>query len=301
MALIDQFVKPFCQCKDGSMRGCWAITEVEHGSDLIGCEEKIFASPDIRWNVKAIQEGDEWIINGQKAAWVSGGTIANYALLFAEIDPSKGMSGGGVFFCPLDIPGVTKGKPLEKMGQRDLNQGEIFFDNARIPKDYLLFGPDMLMFLHGAILSNANAVMGNTATGLARAAFEEALNYAKVLVQGGCPIIEHNSVMQRLAQMFAKVETCRALSRAVRIYNTAPPNGMPALEYSIASKITCTQFAYEVADEAIQIFGGNGVCREYLPEKLFRDARASLIEDGNNEILAMVAGRVLAENYPRPR
>jgi alkylation response protein AidB-like acyl-CoA dehydrogenase len=274
---------------------------VEHGSDLISCDEQIFAKSDVRWNVRARQDGTEWVINGQKAAWVSGGTIANCALLFAEVDASKGISGGGVFFCPLDIPGVTKGKPLEKMGQRDLNQGEIFFDNARIPGDYLLFGADMLMFLHSAILSNANAIMGNIATGLARAAFEEALNYAKVRVQGGKPIIEHNSVKQRLAEMFTKVETCRALSRAVRAYNSAPPNGIPFLEYSVASKITCTRLALEVADEAIQLFGGNGVCREYLPEKLFRDARASLIEDGNNEILAMAAGKTISESYPRSR
>ncbi len=299
--LVDQFVKPFCQCKDGSMRGCWAITEVEHGSDLIGCDNEVFCDPNIRWNIQARLEGEEWVINGRKAAWVSGGTIANYALLFAGIDPLQGMSGGGVFFCPLDLPGVTKGKPLEKMGQRDLNQGEIYFDNVRIPQKYLLFGPDMYMFLHEAVLAAANASMGNTATGLARAAFEEALTYAKVRVQGGKPIIEHNSVRQRLAEMFAKVESCRALSRAVRLYNAAPPNGVSLLEYSVASKITCTQNAFEIANEAIQLFGGNGMCREYLPEKLFRDARATLIEDGNNEILAMGAGRLLAQHYPRPR
>ena len=190
---------------------------------------------------------------------------------------------------------------MEKMGQRDLNQGEIYFDNVRIPQKYLLFGPDMYMFLHEAVLAAANASMGNTATGLARAAFEEALTYAKVRVQGGKPIIEHNSVRQRLAEMFAKVESCRALSRAVRLYNAAPPNGVSLLEYSVASKITCTQNAFEIANEAIQLFGGNGMCREYLPEKLFRDARATLIEDGNNEILAMGAGRLLAQHYPRPR
>ena len=87
--------------------------------------------------------------------------------------------------------------------------------------------------------------------------------------------------------------------RAVRLYNATPPNGVRLLEYSVASKITCTQYAFEIANEAIQLFGGNGMCREYLPEKLFRDARATLIEDGNNEILAMAAGRLLGEHYPR--
>lgn len=299
--LIDQFVKPFCQCKDGSMRGCWAITEVDHGSDLIGSDNELFSGSNFRWNIQARLDGEEWVLNGQKSAWVSGATIANYALLHAGIDPLKGMSGGGIFFCPLEREGVTKGKPLEKMGQRDLNQGEIYFDNVRIPKNYLLFGPELYMPLHISILAAANASMGNMATGLARAAFEEALNYAKVRVQGGKPIIEHNSMRHRLAMMFAKVESCRTLSRAVRLYNAAPPNGVRLLEHSVASKITCTQLAFEVANEAIQIFGGNGMCREYLPEKLFRDARATLIQDGNNEILAMAAGRLVAQHYPRPR
>ncbi|MBW1709499.1 MAG: acyl-CoA dehydrogenase family protein [Deltaproteobacteria bacterium] len=83
-------------------------------------------------------DGDEYVINGQKAAWVSNGNIAAYASLFLNVDSSKGQEGGGIAVVPLDLPGVTKGKPLEKIGQRDLNQGEIFFDNVRIPKSMMI-------------------------------------------------------------------------------------------------------------------------------------------------------------------
>jgi len=295
MELVDKFVRPYCECKDGSIRGCWAITEPDHGSDVVN------ADPNVFWSVQARPDGDEWVINGQKSAWVSGGTIANYAALFCGVDPSMGMAGGGVFFCPLDLPGVSKGRPLEKVGQRDLNQGEIYFDNVRIPKKYLLFGPEMFLAAFENTLSGANAFMGVMATGLARAAFEEALTYAKVRVQGGRPIIEHQSVRQRLFEMFAKVETSRAISRNVSLYNGDPRVQAPLLDYASVAKVVCTQNCFDVAHAAVQILGGNGLTREYLTEKLFRDARATLIEDGNNEVLCWNGGKMVAETYPRAR
>lgn len=302
MELVDLYVKPFCECKDGSIRGCLAVTEPDHGSDIIGGgrNEDYFKDPGIRSNVKARLEGDQWVLTGQKSAWVSGGTIATHALLMAEVDPSMGLSGRGIFACPLNIEGVTKGRPLEKIGQRDLNQGEIFFDDARIPTNHLIMGPVREGQGGGGgvgIAGTTDTVMGNLATGLARAAFEEAFGYARVRVQGGKPIIEHNSIRQRLFEMFAKVEACRSFSRAVHLYGSV----VPLPEYGDASQILCTQLAYEVADEAVQILGGNGLAREYLPEKLYRDARATLIEHGNNEILAANGGKNLNDLYPRAR
>jgi len=294
--LIEEFVAPFCACTDGSMRGCWAITEPEHGSDYLAYES-FFRDPKIRGNVQARLVGDEWVISGQKSAWVSGGSIATHALLFCQIDPSQGMAGGGICVCPLDRPGVSRGKPLRKMGQRDLNQGEIYFDEVRIPRHYMFCEPDFYSQMLEMILSSANAAMSIFATGCARAAFEEALKYAKERVQGGAPIVQHRSMRQRLFEMFAKVETCRALSRAVvnLNFNVSPP--LP--EYSLAAKTRCTQMCFEVAHEAVQILGGNGLTEEYLTEKLFRDARASLIEDGTNEALLAAGGHIVAQTYPR--
>jgi acyl-CoA dehydrogenase len=105
-------------------------------------------------------------------------------------------------------------------------------------------------------------------------------------VQGGRPIIEHQSVKSRLFQMFSRVEAARALARRVSEYNAV---STPRIEYSIAAKTYVTNTAFEVASAALQIFGGNGLTREYPIEKVLRDARASMIEDGCNEVLGIMA------------
>ena len=293
--IMRDIVVPFIQDREAKYVGCWAITEPQHGSDslLFGVEQ--FRDPSVAFDMRAKLDGDEWVINGQKAAWVSNGTIATHALTFLTIDPTKGMAGGGVAVIPLNLPGVSKGRPLDKLGQRALNQGEIFFDDVRIPKHYMLVQPAGYLFMADLILSGANAGMGATFTGVARAAFEEALRYCKERVQGGKPICEHQAVQMRLFDMFIKVEAARSLSRAAMIYNaTTMP---PAVHYSVAAKVFCTEAAFTVASDAVQLFGGYGLCKELLVEKLFRDARASTIEDGCNEVLALTAVRKLIGTY----
>ncbi|MBD3646065.1 MAG: acyl-CoA dehydrogenase, partial [Pseudomonadales bacterium] len=119
-------------------------------------------------------------------------------------------------------------------------------------------------------------------------AFEHALAYEHERVQGGVPIIHHQNVRYRLFHMFRKVEAARALVRRTMEFNVTAPK--PSLTGSTAAKVTATQTAYEVASDALQIFGGNGMTREYPMEKLLRDARAGLIADGCNEVLALKGG-----------
>jgi len=140
-------------------------------------------------------------------------------------------------------------------------------------------------------VSTANAAMGAMFVGVARAAYEEALTYSKQRIQGGKPLFEHQMIKHKLFNMFTKIEAGRALSRAAMIYNYN--NTPPKVEYSIASKVFCTNTALEVTSEAIQIFGGNGLSREYPIEKFFRDARAGLIEDGANDSLMITAAHHL--------
>ncbi len=293
--LIDRYVKPFVGDRDARMVGCWAVTEPDHGSDniLIGTPE--YTDPKIQPQVRARRNGDEWIISGQKSSWVSNGTVATHAITFLSVDPSRGMAGGGIAFVPLDLPGVSKGRPLDKLGQRALNQGEIFFDDVHLPCSHMLVESAVYEMIADGILAGANASMGATFTGLARAAFEEALGYTKMRIQGGKPLCEHQLVQAKLFEMFTKVEAARALSRAAYVYNaqTMPPR----TEYSIAAKVFCTQAAYEVASAAVQLHGGYGLSKDYLVEKLFRDARAALIEDGTNEVLGLAAARMLTARY----
>ena len=279
-ALVERF------CRAGGRDiGCWAITEPDHGSDELIVADGGADVTRMRANCTARRDGDGWVIDGQKAAWVSNGTIATVAALFCTIDPNQGLRGGGVAIVPLDLPGVSRGKPLDKLGQRALNQGEIFFDAVRIPEEYLVVGPEAYASVVEAVLTIANASMGAIFVGCARAALEHALAYAKERVQGGVPIFTHQSVKARLFKMFTQVEAARALAWRALLYNASNP---PLVQYSIASKVRATTTAFEVASAAVQIFGGNGLSREYPVEKLMRDARASMIEDGCNEVLSLV-------------
>jgi alkylation response protein AidB-like acyl-CoA dehydrogenase len=290
--LAEEIIEPFCENKDASIVGCWAITEPEHGSDTLCPFTPQFSDPDISGQLTARMDGDEYVIEGQKSAWVSNGSVATHALAYLTLEPSKGMAGGGICIIPLNLPGVRRGKPLQKIGKRALNQGELYFDGVRIPKEFMLVDSESYEAMLDITLSTANAGMGAVYTGVARAAYEEALVYAKKQrIQGGKPLFEHQLIKHKLFQMFMKIEAGRALSRAAMIYNynNTPPN----IEYSIASKVFCTQMAFEVAGEAVQIFGGNGLAREYPVEKLFRDARAGMIEDGANDTLMLTGAHHL--------
>ncbi len=292
---LKKLVRRYCEDTEAKLIGCWAITEPEHGSDWIHFEGEHFNAPAAIPQVRAKLQGDEYIINGQKAAWVSNGTIATHAALFLGIEPCVGVENCGIAVVPLDLPGVTRGKPLNKLGQRALNQGEIFFDNVRIPRDYMVCSdPAVYKRMIYNVLAGANAMMGRTFVGTAQSALDEALSYAKQRVQGGRLISEHQSVKARLFDMFIQVESARSLSRRVSLYNAQTRT--PALQYSIASKIMGTETAFRVASMAIQIFGGYGLSKDFVIEKIFRDARASMIEDGVNETLALTgAGRLLAD------
>jgi alkylation response protein AidB-like acyl-CoA dehydrogenase len=169
-----------------------------------------------------------------------------------------------------------------------MNQGELYFDDVEVPIANLLAGPDTFHEFSYLTLCEANPAVGVGALGVARAAFDHALAYAHQRKQGGVAIIRHTHVRLRLFEMFRKIEAARALTRRVMAFNVTSPR--PSLLASTSAKVTATQTAFEVASEAVQIFGGNGVSREYPVEKLLRDARSTMIADGLNEILGMLGG-----------
>jgi alkylation response protein AidB-like acyl-CoA dehydrogenase len=276
--------------------GCWGITEPDHGSDILdfGRQTAERGSNYGKPNCVVRIDGDELVITGQKSAWVSNGPIAQLCCLFAALDDGSGEFKQCCVIVPLDRPGVTRGQVLDKLGQRALPQGELFFDGVRVPLDHMVAAPgEQYHQAIYALLAEANCIMGSVWTGAARAAYEHALEYAHTRKQGGVPIVRHQNVRYRLFHMFRKVEASRALARRVMFYNHTNP--LPAIQGSIAAKVTATQTAFEVASDAIQMFGGNGVTREYPVEKLLRDARASMIEDGCNEFLAIKGGTYLAD------
>jgi len=286
---LQEMARAYAEDTKGELVGCWAIIEPDHGSDWIMSRPEPQCGP----SVKGILKGDEYIVNGQKAAWVSNGTIATHAVLHVGLAPEKGMQGQGLAIIPLDLPGIKKGKPLDKIGQRALNQGEIFFEEVKIHKDYMVVTPEMGIMegMGEAILAGANGSMGINFAGLARAAYDEAYKYANERIQGGCPIIQHQNIQLKIFKMFTLVEAARAATRRMAMYNAVnqPPSGA----HAVACKCFSTETAFQVASEAIQIFGGNGLSREYPIEKMFRDARTAMIEDGVNESLSLAAVQYL--------
>lgn len=282
---LQNLAQEYCEDTEGKMIGCWAITEPDHGSDwLIGSDD-----PRCGPSVRGVLKGDEYIVNGEKSAWVSNGTIATHAVFHVGLDPSKGMRGQGLAMIPLDLPGISRGKPLDKIGQRPLNQGSIIFEDARIPKQYMVITPDsgVMEGAGEAILAAANGGMAVVFAGLAKAAFDEAFNYVKERIQGGVPIIEHQNIKLKIFRMFTMVEAARAATRRMTMYNAV--SQPPSAAHAVACKCFSTETAFQVASEAIQILGGYGLTKEYPIEKMFRDARAAMIEDGVNETLSLAA------------
>lgn len=288
----------------GSLLGCWIGTQPDRGSDMVdvGKTEAVVGSKHTKPNLQARVDGDELVINGQSAAWVSGAPIAKCGLLNCPCD----YDGKGIYLeddsltnvvalVPFDLPGVSKGKPLDKLGQRALPQGEIYFDEVRIPLKYVIGGKDEAWPSFFGALTFGNMEMAATFTGVARAAYEHALDYVHERKQGGGLLMDHQSVRLRVFDLWRKVESSRAMSQRVFNYNYGP-NG-PHLLASITSKTLVTQNAFDVCCEAMQLFGGNGLTREYPVEKLMRDARAALVEDGENNLLSLKGGTWLSKWY----
>jgi acyl-CoA dehydrogenase len=279
---LQALARAYVEDEAANLIGCWAITEPDHGSDWgLGGED-----PKCGPSLRGVLKGDKYIINGQKSAWVSNGTIATHATLHVGLDPARGMLGQGIAVCPLDLPGISRGKPLNKIGQRALNQGEIFFQDVELPVEYMIV-PDYSIFLQAGGRGGQPPMSGMAVMfgGLAKAALDEALRYARERIQGGVPIFEHKNIKLKLFEMMMKVEAARSFARRMYLFNAE--SGASSLLHSMMGKWLSTETAFQVASEAIQIFGGNGLSKEYAIEKIFRDARAGMIEDGVNESLAL--------------
>lgn len=283
--------------------GCWLITQPDRGSDVgvMYADEWPDGAPGNKGNVTARVTDGEIILNGQCSAWVSNGAVAQVALCYVVADYGQGytradgLANGLACIAPLDVPGVSRGKPLDKLGQRPLPQGEIYFDNVRLPRRFGVAFADGYYGNLSSTWSYAGTHMCQTFTGVARAAFELALAYAHERRQGGLPIVAHQLTRWRLGDMARRTELARATARRALEYARLSPRGHAFA--TAQAKVTVTEEAMRVVSEALQVFGGNGTSREYPIEKLFRDARVALIEDGENYVLTMRFGALLARLY----
>lgn len=280
--------------------GCWCATQPDRGSDglILYPEERHPGSLGNKGNLHATFTDDEIIFNGQSSAWVSNGPVAQVALMDIAADYGTGFydEHGSTYGCnvivPLDIKGVSRGKPLEKLGKRALPQGEIYFDNVRVPRRFAVATRDDYELKHAYAWAQAGTAMSHIASGLARAAFELALIYVHERKQGGALLATHQLTQFRLGGIGTKVEAIRAMARHVAHYTKCSPRPHPY--FTASGKAFCCNELMTVVNESLQLFGGAGLTREYPIEKMMRDARAMQIEDGENNILQMHYGHLLS-------
>jgi acyl-CoA dehydrogenase len=290
--------------------GCWMNTQPDRGSDaaILYREELSAAGKQPVGNISARVGADEIVINGQSSAWISNGSVAQVALAYMAADYGDGFYGSGEnamftngigLIIPLDLPGISRGKPLDKIGQRALPQGEIYFDNVRVPKRFAVALQDEYLGNLTSMWSYAGTHMCQVFVGAARAAFELALAYCHERKQGGALLIEHQMTQLRLGDMLRRLEMARAIARRSLAYARMSPQSHPFV--TAQAKVSVTEEAMKITHEAMQLFGGNATTREFPIEKMFRDVRSALIEDGENYVLTsrlgVLAGRLYQNGW----
>jgi len=288
--LVEKYLIPFCHKDEAKLISAWGSSEPEVGTDGSN-----YLDHKVHHFTNAVKKGDRWIINGTKSNFVSNGGIAKLYIIFACIHPAMGIKGSGAFIVPAHHKGVSRGKALDKVGLRVLNQSPVFFEDVEIPEHYQIFGHgEMYPMLHNSIITVGNLGVGYLAVGLMRAAYENALEYAGRRVQWGKPIREHQLVANKLFEIFQAIESARAfLWKGSWLSRQKFPGD---LKTSLAAKVYATNQAVRQTAEMVQVLAGYGISKEYPLEKYARDSLLTRIMDGTNEILTMKAAAHL-EKY----
>ncbi len=285
--LLDRYVTPYCEDTTGQTITAWGSSEPDVGSD-----GKNYYTESVKHKTSATKTETGFVINGAKSNFISNGSIAKDYIVFACLQPELGIRGSGAFIVPGDAPGMTRGKTVDRIGMRALNQAPIYFDDLEIPESHLIFPPgDAYPMLHHSIMTVGNLGTGYLALGLMRAAYEEALAYSKERVQWGRPIKEHQLVTKKLFDIQASISACRALlwRGSWHCKNNFPGD----LVTSVSAKVLTTEQAVKHTAEMVQVLGGYGITKDYKLEKYMRDAPLLQIMDGTNDTLMMEAATLL--------
>lgn len=261
----------------GEWIGAFGLTEPGAGSDVGSIK------------TRAVLDGDEWVINGQKC-FITNGSIADVVVLTAVTDPEKGKRGLSSFIVEKGTPGFRPGRDEEKMGLKGSITSELYFEDCRIPKENIL-GTRGEGFKQALItLDGGRISIGAMALGLAQGAFERALAYSKERQQFGQPICNFQAVQWMLADMATEIEAARLL-----VYRAAwlEDQGVRFTKEAAMAKLYASEAAERVCFKALQIHGGYGYMREYEVERMYRDQRLCTIGEGTSEIQRLVIARQL--------
>lgn len=275
----DRYVRGVAE---GRMRGCFALTEPEAGSDSASIQ------------ATAVRDGDEYIINGTKL-WAGQATVADYALVVAKTDPAAGTRGVSAFLVDLPNPGFRIVRELPKMGVLNVPVVEIDLHDCRVAASALL-GQEGRGF--PVVMRHLNVVRPLVAArcvGLAAGATQYALAYAQQRRTFGQPLIEHQAIAFDLAELAMEIEAARLLTyRAAWLVDNGQDDRSVAHFLSMA-KAKASEVAVRAADRAVQILGGYGYLKDYAAERYYRDARQLMIVEGTSEIHRLIISRALNE------
>ncbi len=272
--LKDKYLR---QLAMGKMIGAYSLSEPEAGSDARSL------------STRAEQDGNYWILNGLKN-WVSTGKSADVYVVFAKTNPEMGHRGISAFAIDANTEGFQPLKKEDKMGMHSSETVSIALTNVRVPKENIIGKVGEGFYIAMKALNGGRIGIAAQAVGIAQAALEKSVSYAKVRKTMGKPIYEHQIIQYKLAQMSMKISAAEMLVFKAAYLRDA---GLEHVRAASEAKMFATTIANDVARDAVQIHGGYGYTREYEVERLMRDAKVTEIYEGTSEIQSLVIAREL--------
>ena len=260
----------------GERIASYAVTEPDAGSDIGGIK------------TKAVKDGDNYILNGQKT-FITCGNACDTAIVFAGI-PELAPRGMTAFIVEEGMPGFSKGKKFKKLGMRAATNAELFFEDCRVPVANRLGEEGKGMRIALATLDHGRIGIGAQAVGIAQAVLDKSVEYSKQRIQFGAPISKNQAISWKLADMATEIEAARFL-----VYKAAylADRGEPFSTNAAMAKLYASELAMKAATWGIQIFGGYGYMMEYPMQRYFRDAKLTEIYEGTSEIQRLIISRAV--------
>ena len=275
----ERFLRPMAT---GEWLGAFCLTEPQAGSDASALK------------TRARKMGDRYILTGTKQ-FITSGKNADVAIVFAVTDTDAGKRGISAFIVPTDTPGYRVASIEEKMGQHLSDTAQIVFKDMELPADLLLGDEGQGYRIALSNLEGGRIGIAAQCVGMARAALEAAISYAKTREAFGAKLFEHQAIAFRLADMATRVEAARQMVLHAAALREA---GQSALQAASMAKLFASEIAERVCSDAIQIHGGYGYVADFPVERLYRDVRVCQIYEGTSDIQRMVIARGLIDNQP---
>ena len=273
----QRFLKPMAK---GEMLACFCLTEPQGGSDAAAIK------------TRARLHGSRWVLNGTKQ-FISSGKNAQIAIVFAVTDPERGKRGISAFLVPTDSPGFRVARVEHKLGQRSSDTAQLVFEDVELTPELMLGAAGEGYRIALSNLEGGRIGIAAQSIGMARAAHEAALAYAREREAFGKPIIEHQAVAFRLADMATQIAAARGLVFDAAVRRDA---GEPCIKEASMAKLFASEMAERAASDAIQIHGGYGYLADFPVERIYRDVRVCQIYEGTSDVQRLLIAREIAKD-----